>query len=297
MPHRNVRHHRSSKTLETRNSTYSLLGINDVRAFYADKFVWQQCPNILEHDPESAFDIQYVKQYWIYNNVSAGAIVLDVGCGSGTLNLLKNKNVHLVGIDLSEKGLEEALAAGYDEAILCDAYDIPYPDASFDHIVSLDVLGHIENETKDHYLAEWVRLLKPKGTMLHGIESGAIDYNNLDEKEKAHLVIDGHVGLESFDQIAARFGRFFEDVTVENCMGPCYAWGDIEKYPITEEQIGKQWRNYLVKFNRDQIRGFNAAMLLMRNLLARDNGLGKSGGFVFVRSANPRKADKGSGIG
>lgn len=289
MSKKKIRKYLSSRKLEVADSVYKTLGIDDKNAFYADKFVWNPGPNIVEHDPASRFDIAFIKQYWIFNNITVGAMILDVGCGSGTLNLLKSKRCYLVGTDLSEKGLEQALLSGYDEAILCDAYDIPYPDKSFDYIVSLDVLGHIENEVKDVYLAEWLRLLKDDGVMLHGIEADDIDYNNLPESEKQHILIDGHVGLESFDKVEERFERHFEEVFAENCVGPCYNWFDIEKYEKTEGRIGKEFRDYLLSFTCDQIRAFNAAMLLMRNLLLKDELLGKSGGFMFVR-ARKKKA-------
>lgn len=289
MNEKKIRKYRSNKELKVKNSIYKKLGINDINAFYADRFVWNHGPNIIEHDPASGFDIAFIKQYWIYNNITEGAAILDVGCGSGTLNLLKSKGCHLVGADLSEKGLEQALLAGYDEAVLCDSYDIPYPDKSFDFIVSLDFLGHLENEVKDNYLEEWLRLLKDDGVMVHGLETGEGDYDKLSESEKKHILIDGHVGLESFDEVEKRFKRYFEEVTVENCVGPCYNWYDIEKYNITEERIGKELRDHLLSFSQDQIRGFNAAMLLMRNLLLKDKLLGKSGGFMFVK-ARKKKA-------
>lgn len=281
--------HKSSRLVKARKSIYEMFGVSDVNDFYADKFVWNHLPNIVEHDPLSKFDIAYFKQYWIYNNIREGSRVLDVGCGSGTLNLLKSKNVYLCGTDLSEKALEQALLAGYDEAVLCDSFDVPYPDNSFDFVVSLDVLGHIENEIKDIYLKEWKRLLKDDGLMLHGIESGDIDYCNVTDEEKNHFMIDGHVGLESFDKVEERFRKLFQDVIAENFIGSCYNWHDIQKYPITENRVGKEFRDFLLTFNLEQIRGFNAAMLLMRYLLSKDGLLGKSGGFMFV-SARGKKA-------
>ena len=38
---------------------------------------------------------------WVYDNVRRGSTVLDVGCGSGVLALLKRKETTLVGVDLS----------------------------------------------------------------------------------------------------------------------------------------------------------------------------------------------------
>ncbi len=214
--------------------------------------------------------------------------MLDVGCGSGTHNLLKSKKAFLVGTDLSEKGLEQALRAGYDRVILCDSYDIPYSDKSFDFVVSLDVLGHIENEVKDAYLAEWVRLLKDDGIMLHGIEADNIDYDKMSDETRRHVSLDGHVGLEPYRAVEERFKKFFKDVIPENCMGPCFNWHDIQKYEITEKRVGKEFRDYLLTFTMEQIKGFNAAMLLMRGLLAKDRLLGESGGFMFIRAKSKK---------
>ena len=286
--------YKSGKKLKAKNSIYKMLGVNDINKFYSNKFVWQPPINIIEHDPSSQFDVTFFKQYWLYNNITKGAQVLDIGCGSGTLNLLKSKDVYLVGADLSEKALEQALLAGYDEAVLCDIFDIPYSDNSFDFIVSLDVLGHIENEIKDIYFNEWLRLLKDDGVMLHGIEFADIDYTNLSETERENILIDGHVGLESFDKVKERFKKYFEEVIVENFIGPCYNWHDIKKYPITEDRIGKDFRDFLLTFNPEQIKGFNAAMLLMRNLLLQENLLGKAGGFMFIKASCKRAVKEGS---
>ncbi len=286
-----VKKYESSKKVKAKNSIYEMLGVSDVKEFYADKFVGQPILNLIESNPASKFDITFFKQYWIYNNIREGTKVLDVGCGSGTLNLLKSKNVSLVGTDLSEKALEQALLAGYDEVVLCDSFDIPYPDGTFDFVVSLDVLGHIENEIKDIYLEEWLRVLKHNGVMLHGIESVDIDYSRLTDKEEKNILIDGHVGLESFDKIDERFKKYFYEVKAENFIGPCYNWHDIQKYSLTEDRIGKEFRDFLLTFGPSEVKGFNAAMLLMRNLLSNDNLLGKSGGFIFI-SASKKKDNK-----
>ena len=281
-----VKKYQTKKPLAAKRSIYKMLGVNDIGEFYATKFVGDPLPNVAKLDPLSKFDIAYLKVYWIYNQIPDGARVLDVGCGSGTLNLLKNKNIYLVGADISEKALGKALGVGYDEVVACDIHDIPYPDNYFDYVVSLDVLGHIENEIKDVYLEEWSRLLKKDGVALHGIESVDVDYDNLSEDEKKRILIDGHVGLESPRKIKKRFKRFYKDVTVENCMGPCYNWHDIQKYSDTENFIGKDFRNYLLTFNPEQIRAFNASMGLMRDILSRKKMLTDSGGFVFIKAKN-----------
>ena len=108
-----------------------------------------------------------------------------------------------------KKALEQALLAGYDEVVLCDSFDIPFADRSFDYIVSLDVLGHIENEVKDVYLNEWKRLLKESGVMLHGTEADDVDYYSLSEKEKEHK--GRHLLQSCFDSV---YSQSFKDLEV-----------------------------------------------------------------------------------
>ncbi len=70
--------------------------------------------------------------------VSPGARVLDIGCGDGTLlmQLSEEKNVDARGIELSQKGVNEAVASGLS-VIQGDAdRDLAtYPDKAFDFAI------------------------------------------------------------------------------------------------------------------------------------------------------------------
>jgi len=70
--------------------------------------------------------------------VTAGAHVLDVGCGDGALlmQLAEEKNVDARGIELSQKGVNEAVASGLS-VIQGDAdRDLAtYPDKAFDFAI------------------------------------------------------------------------------------------------------------------------------------------------------------------
>lgn len=66
--------------------------------------------------------------------------ILDVGCGSGaiTLDISKNTNGKLSGIDISKKMIYEAkkVLEGYNiELRVGDAHDLPFKDESFDLVV------------------------------------------------------------------------------------------------------------------------------------------------------------------
>jgi len=89
--------------------------------------------------------------------------VLEAGCGSGLiLNRLNHIAKKAVGIDLSEGMLRKALERKTDVA-QANMHDLPFPDATFDAVVSFKVLAHIE--PIDAALAELVRITKPGGRL------------------------------------------------------------------------------------------------------------------------------------
>ena len=111
--------------------------------------------------------------------ISPGQRVLDVGCGTGTLALLLAKaepRAETLGIDGDPKALaiarRKASVAGtpvqFDEGL---AYALPYPDASFDRVLSSFVFHHLTREHKSGALSEILRVLKPGGT-LHILDFG-----------------------------------------------------------------------------------------------------------------------------
>ena len=93
----------------------------------------------------------------------AGADVLEVGCGTGLiLSRLAATARSVVGVDLSPGML--AAAAGRGHAVVCaDATRLPFPDASFDAVVSFKVLAHVVAVREA--LAEMARVLRPGGVL------------------------------------------------------------------------------------------------------------------------------------
>lgn len=134
-------------------------------------------------------------------------LILDVGCGGGNEVLAPWRTV---GIDLSFAGLRSAKEI-YQAVATADATALPFADDSFDIISSWDVFGHIPFEQKGEVLAEWQRVLKPGGWMLHVIEAHCTaPFYGLVRRdpelfEKYFIELDGHYGLELPSQIEARF--------------------------------------------------------------------------------------------
>ena len=121
------------------------------------------------------------KSHLIRNaRIAPGQRVLDLGCGTATLTIML-KQAHptavVSGLDGDPKVLEigraKARQAGvditFDEGM---AYQLPYPDQSFDRVLSSLVLHHLTTDDKQRALREVVRVLRPGGE-LHVADVGA----------------------------------------------------------------------------------------------------------------------------
>lgn len=72
--------------------------------------------------------------------------VLDLGCGDGLLlSLLKEKGIIGKGLDISDEGVEKTKIKGFEASIFDFSDRLPFPDKTFDVVVSLDVLEHLYN--------------------------------------------------------------------------------------------------------------------------------------------------------
>src|SRR5882757_6132468 len=107
----------------------------------------------------------YVASYFV-----AGARVLDVGCGPGTITLDIAGRVtpgRVVGVDASAAVIEQAQrdAAGVDnvEFATGDIYALDFADASFDVVHAHQVLQHLPDPIGA--LREMRRVCKPDGVV------------------------------------------------------------------------------------------------------------------------------------
>src|ERR1700683_2874467 len=104
-----------------------------------------------------------------FAQVSAGQRVLDVACGTGVVAVTAAlRGAKASGLDLTpallERAKKNAQIAGVDvEFVEGDAEALPYPDASFD--VVLSQFGHIFAPRPAVAIAEMLRVLKPGGTI------------------------------------------------------------------------------------------------------------------------------------
>jgi len=95
---------------------------------------------------------------------------LDLGCGTGNYTLeLKRKGFDVIGLDASEGMLKVAREKGLN-CIMGDAYDLPFPDETFDLVLSITMFEFIHRP--EDVLREIHRVLKPGGEVLIGTMNG-----------------------------------------------------------------------------------------------------------------------------
>lgn len=104
-------------------------------------------------------------------HIQAGQDVLDLGCGTGTLTLMLGEQAplaHITGLDgdpevlaiARTKAARAGLSIHWDEGL---ASRLPYPDRSFDVVVSSLVIHHLTSDDKVRAFREVHRILRPAG--------------------------------------------------------------------------------------------------------------------------------------
>src|SRR3989344_6739109 len=101
-------------------------------------------------------------------DLKKGERLLDLGCGTGSLLIVtKNRhpNIEMIGVDVDEKVLEIAenkfKKTGLNiKLVKSSANKLPFPDNSFDAVVSTLVFHHLPIDIKKQALKEIHRVLK-----------------------------------------------------------------------------------------------------------------------------------------
>lgn len=106
----------------------------------------------------------------IINKLNNSKRVLDVGGGMGRLSLalaqsVKNMVVLTdISVDMLKLAMSSSNGGNRIDTVNADAHNLPFPDSSFDVVVGLDLLCHLERPEKS--LREFRRVLTDNGTLI-----------------------------------------------------------------------------------------------------------------------------------
>jgi len=177
-------------------------------------------------------DIRYKSRLIKQAAIQAGHRVLDLGCGTGTLAIMAKQaqpDAEVVGLDADpemlkvahNKSSREVSDVKFDEGM---TFNLPYPDASFDRVLSSIMIHHLKTSDKEKTAREIYRVLKAGG-QLHVIDFGkpSTFYGKLlgpflHRFEEANDNIDGKLPI-MFGQAGLKveeegnFWTFFGDLT------------------------------------------------------------------------------------
>ena len=156
------------------------------------------------HGPEVVFGL-------IYECISPGQSVLDIGIGTGLGSALFHKaGLRVHGMDISPAMLAVCEKKGFAEDLRIHDLTVspyPYDAASFDHAVSVGVLNHFEDLST--VFAEAARVLKE-----NGVFAFVVDDRKEDEAARFEVEHNGsQVAL--FRHSEALVNRYLRDTDFE----------------------------------------------------------------------------------
>ncbi len=105
---------------------------------------------------------------------SPGALIVEVGCGTGTLTWMlaqRFPGARIAGVDLDQEALDLARAKSLDGVPApafreADARNLPFADGSADVVVTSLFFHHLLPQGKRQVLAEIRRVLRPGGQLV-----------------------------------------------------------------------------------------------------------------------------------
>lgn len=140
-----------------------------------------------------------------------GEVVLDVGCGTGTLAIAAKRQAgaagRVHGIDASPEMLayatRKARRAGMEVAFVeAPAQALPFPDAFFNVVLTCVMLHHLPRPARIECAREIRRVLKPGGRVLAVDFAVSQEHGLLAHLHQRH----GHVKLEDIVALLAEAG-------------------------------------------------------------------------------------------
>jgi SAM-dependent methyltransferase len=157
--------------------------------------------------------------------VSMNGRILDAGCGGGGMPLSLAEEARLVvGIDPAERFQEAGVKLGHERSLahlhfaLADGMYLPFPDGTFDLVLSHAVIEHVADAPL--YLRECARVLAPGGRMYLStapyLSFAGAHLPRLKVPVPLHLIAGRRVAFATFQFLARRAPWTLKEPANEN---------------------------------------------------------------------------------
>ena len=146
------------------------------------------------------FDVSRVRIWKCVRDFTSSLVknstVLDVGCGNGkNVKYLLDNDIKAYGIDFSEKLVEVCKRKKLDVKV-GNALKIPFDDNSFDNIISIAVIHHLQKEEERiKAINEMIRVCKNNGKIL--ISVWAVEQSGQEVQNRTFVYGDNLVKWEN----------------------------------------------------------------------------------------------------
>lgn len=116
---------------------------------------------------------------WARERYNKESYVLDLGCGGGrNLQFIRSIFPNTFGVDFSLNALKTQ-----EDVICANMHHLPFPDNSFDVILSWGVYHYLNADLIDSAMQESFRVLKPQGRIIASLRSDKDTHLNKTTKQ------------------------------------------------------------------------------------------------------------------
>jgi len=152
---------RSKRPIEERGKLITEEHRKVARQFGPDFFDGDRLYGYGGYNYHPRFWTDTVRQFRDHYGLAEDASILDVGCGKGFMLhdfQLLMPNAQLAGIDVSEYAIDRALESVKPLVQVADAQELPFPDNSFDLVISINTIHNLPLEECKQSLREIQRV-------------------------------------------------------------------------------------------------------------------------------------------
>ncbi|GGF72905.1 hypothetical protein GCM10007301_35910 [Azorhizobium oxalatiphilum] len=184
---------------------------------------------------------EHLHRYAVCRECVAGAVVLDLGSGEGYGSaILGEAAVRVTGLDVDPETVAAANALyGVEGRVsyqVGSAHDLPFPDASFDVIVSFEMIEHVDRQ--ERVIAEVRRVLKPGGLFVVSTPSREV-YNRFKAPNEFHVKeLDLREFTELLEVQFPHVSMMGERMAIVSLMAPLEKGGEANGYVGYEGRYG-----------------------------------------------------------